>query len=137
MRSSRNKKLCSAQRGGEGDAGWCEGEGEGERSRFIARSQEASAEHSFNQTVTSPRGAAQRLENRSLLGFSLSFRGFCSHAHATERSADSDAVVIFHFQALAKGKSGKVLCIAMDTRLYYGHKPLFVVTFQTLQSLDV
>lgn len=63
----------------------------GRLSRFIARSQEASTEHSFNQTVTSPPGAAQRLENRSLLG-ALPCLRFCSHAPrlSSERSAGSN-----------------------------------------------
>lgn len=102
--SSKQKALWSAERargGGEGGGrgGGGEGGGGGGRlSRFIARSREASTEHSFNQTVTSPPGAAQRLENRSLLG-SLPCLRFCSHAPrlSSERSAGSDDSVVFLF----------------------------------------
>lgn len=68
----------------------------GRLSRFIARSREASTEHSFNQTVTSPPGAAQRLENRSLLG-ALPCLRFCSHAPrlSSERSAGSNGTFFF------------------------------------------
>lgn len=89
------------ERGGGGRRGrrWRErGEGGGGGSRFIARSREASTEHSFNQTVTSPPGAARRLENRSLLG-SLPRLRFCSHAPrlSSERCAGSDGTFLFFF----------------------------------------
>lgn len=105
LRPRRNKNLCGAQRargrreregGGDGErAGRGEGGG---GSRFIARSREASTEHSFNQTVTSPPGAARRLENRSLLG-SLPRLRFCSHAPrlSSERCAGSDGTFFFFF----------------------------------------
>lgn len=72
-------------------------------SRFIARSREASTEHSFNQTVTSPPGAARRLENRSLLG-SLPRLRFCSHAPrlSSERCAGSDGTFFFFFLIQAR-----------------------------------
>ena len=102
-RPRRNKKLCGALRerargGGEGGGGMGGAREGGRLSRFIARSREASTEHSFNQTVTSPPGAAQRLENRSLLG-SLPCLRFCSHAPrlSSERSAGSDDSVVFLF----------------------------------------
>lgn len=90
----KQKALWSAERGGRGGrerrrrAG---GRGgrllKGRRlSRFIARSREASTEHSFNQTVTSPPGAAQRLENRSLLG-SVPCLRFCSHTSPQQQRA--------------------------------------------------
>lgn len=71
--SSKQKALSQRERArggwrGERRERGRKGGGEGGFSRFIARSREASMEHSFNQTVTSPPGAAQRLENRSLLG---------------------------------------------------------------------
>lgn len=78
--SSKQKALCSAER---------EREGGRQLSRFIAMSREASTEHSFNQTVTSPPGASQRLENRSLLG-ALPCLRFCSHA---PRSSSAEAVL--------------------------------------------
>lgn len=96
--SSKQKALWSAERERERVEGGREGEEEegGRLSCFIARSREASTEHSFNQTVTSPPGAAQRLENRSLLG-SLPCLRFCSHAPrlSSERSAGSDNTVVF------------------------------------------
>lgn len=66
---------------------------------FIAKSRETNTEHSFNQTVTSPPGAAQRLENRSHRG-SLSRLSFCSHASrlgsAAQSSAGSDETVVLY-----------------------------------------
>ncbi len=102
--SPKLKALWSAERDEEreregerrGREGGSEEEG-GRLSRFIARSREASTEHSFNQTVTSPPGAAQRLENRSLLG-SLPCLRFCSHAPrlSSVRSAGSDETVVLY-----------------------------------------
>lgn len=101
--SSKQKPLWSAE---SEEAGGREGgkrEEWGRLSRFIARSREASTEHSFNQTVTSPPRAAQRLENRSLL-VSLSCLRFCSHARrlSSERSAGSDDTCYFSFFFISK-----------------------------------
>lgn len=103
----------SEEEGEEMEGGrWREGgSGEGEGgggSRFIARSREASTEHSFNQTVTSPPGAARRLENRSLLG-SLPRLRFCSHAPrlSSERCAGSDGTIFFLFNPSASGGAGE------------------------------
>lgn len=98
------------------------GEGRGGGgSRFIARSREASTEHSFNQTVTSPPGAARRLENRSLLG-SLPRLRFCSHAPrlSSERCAGSDGTFFFFFffNPSASGGGEKKKTSAITTTFY-------------------
>lgn len=91
----KQKALCSAERreerrreGKRGRAGRHWGGGGWRRlSRFIAGSREAGTEHSFNQTVTSPPGAAQRLENRSLLGSTPRLR-FCSHTSPRQPASE-------------------------------------------------
>ncbi|KAM7380294.1 hypothetical protein PAMP_003602 [Pampus punctatissimus] len=96
--TSKQKALWSAERERKGEEGRERGGMKGGRlSCFIARSQEDRTEHSFNQTVTSPPGAAQRLENRSLLS-SLPRLRLCSHAPrlSSERSAGSDETVVLY-----------------------------------------
>lgn len=84
--TSKQKALWSAERQGENRERGGAGRGGGRLSRFIAKSRGASTEHSFNQTVTSPPGAAQRLENRSARG-SLSCLCFCSHTSSAAPAA--------------------------------------------------
>lgn len=110
--SSKQKALWSEERKKREGGREREYERGGRLSRFIARSREASTEHSFNQTVTSPPGAAQRLENRSL-------RGFCSHAPrlSSERSAGSSESV-----ASYPGDNNKT--DLMSTRYETEHGPL-------------
>lgn len=117
-RPRRNKKLCGALREREEERRE-KGGGGGRLSRFIARSREASTEHSFNQSVTSPPGAAQRLENRSLFG-SLPCLRFCSHAPrlSSERSAGSYKTVVL-YQGVSERKRTTIRqtsCLRVDMK---------------------